>query len=131
MQHFRIATVCTLLCLLFVSAYGPAGDTGAASSDEPNCGGEPLDVGPGDEPDLPVDILPETFAKPLGPWKGDLDGMVDRGVIRVSAAYGSYQYFYVRGRPRGAIVELMQHFERFLNKNLGRATYASMSSYYR
>jgi membrane-bound lytic murein transglycosylase MltF len=53
-------------------------------------------------------------------WHGDLDGMIERRVIRVLVPFGGYQYYYVRGRPRGAIVELLQKMENHLNKELER-----------
>ncbi|MEJ2298391.1 MAG: lytic transglycosylase F [Woeseiaceae bacterium] len=96
-----------LACLLFAGACGP-------QDNEPG-----TDV-PEDESVLPTDVLPDSFARPLGPWKGDLDGMVERSVVRVFVPYGGYQFYYVRGRPRGAMVELMQRFERFLNDKVGR-----------
>ena len=48
------------------------------------------------------------------PWDGDLDGIIERRVIRVLVPFGGYQYYYVRGRPRGAIVELLQKMESFV-----------------
>ena len=54
------------------------------------------------------------------PWHGDLDGIIERRVIRVLVPFGGYQYYYVRGRPRGAIVELLQKMESHLNKELER-----------
>ena len=66
------------------------------------------------------DILPEPMATLWQPWHGDLDGMIERRVIRVLVPFGGYQYYYVRGRPRGAIVELLQKMEQHLNKELER-----------
>ena len=67
-----------------------------------------------------ADILPEPMATLWLPWQGDLDGMIERRVIRVLVPFGGYQYYYVRGRPRGAIVELLQKMENHLNKELER-----------
>lgn len=66
------------------------------------------------------DILPEPMASLWLPWHGDLDGMIERRVIRVLVPFGGYQYYYVRGRPRGAIVELLQKMEKHLNQELER-----------
>jgi membrane-bound lytic murein transglycosylase MltF len=66
------------------------------------------------------DILPEPMATLWQPWNGDFDGMIERRVIRVLVPFGGYQYYYVRGRPRGAIVELLQKMEKHLNKELER-----------
>ena len=66
------------------------------------------------------EILPEPMASLWQPWHGDLDGIIERRVIRVLVPFGGYQYYYVRGRPRGAIVELLQKMESHLNKELER-----------
>lgn len=66
------------------------------------------------------EILPEPMATLWQPWNGDLDGMIERRVIRVLVPFGGYQYYYDRGRPRGAIVELLQKMEMHLNEELER-----------
>jgi len=66
------------------------------------------------------DILPEPLATLWQPWQGDLDGMIERRVIRVLVPFGGYQYYFVRGRPRGAVVEMMAKMEQHLNKELER-----------
>jgi membrane-bound lytic murein transglycosylase MltF len=111
-----------LLCLLITGACGRTEDTGSVDANEPE--NEPGAQSPQAEPQPErsslIDELPETFARPLEPWKGDLQGMIERRLIRVSVPYGGYQYYYVRGRPRGAIVELMQRLEHYLNEKLER-----------
>lgn len=66
------------------------------------------------------EILPEPLATLWQPWQGDLDGMIERRVIRVLVPFGGYQYYFVRGRPRGAVVEMMAKMEKHLNKELER-----------
>ena len=66
------------------------------------------------------ELLPEPMATLWQPWHGDLEGIIDRRVIRVLVPFGGYQYYYVRGRPRGAIVELLQKMEKHLNDELER-----------
>jgi membrane-bound lytic murein transglycosylase MltF len=66
------------------------------------------------------ELLPERFAEVWKPWRGDFKGMAERRVLRVLVPFGGYQFYYVRGRPRGAIVELLQRFEEFVNEELGR-----------
>lgn len=66
------------------------------------------------------DVLPEEFQRLWNPWKGDLDGMIERRAIRVLVPFGGYQFYYDHGRPRGAIVELLQKMEIFLNNELQR-----------
>lgn len=79
---------------------------------------EPVDVR---EDDPAFDgMLPEEFRQLWAPWTGDLPGMIDRRAIRVVVPFGGYQFYYDRGRPQGAIIELLQKFETFLNKELDR-----------
>jgi membrane-bound lytic murein transglycosylase MltF len=55
-------------------------------------------------------------------WKGDLDGMVERGVVRALVAYSLGQYFLDGAAQRGATYEALTEFEKFLNQRLGRRT---------
>jgi membrane-bound lytic murein transglycosylase MltF len=48
-------------------------------------------------------------------WKGDLDGMIKRRVIRVLVAYNKTHYFIDRGVQRGASYEAFTKFENELN----------------
>lgn len=66
------------------------------------------------------DLLPMPFAAIWQPWIGDYDGMVERRVIRVLVPYGGYQFYYDKGQPRGAVYELVQRFETYINEQLGR-----------
>jgi membrane-bound lytic murein transglycosylase MltF len=54
------------------------------------------------------------------PWSGDLDGMVERRLIRVLTVYGLGRYFVDGGRERGITYELFKMFEDDLNKRLGK-----------
>ena len=51
-------------------------------------------------------------------WTGDLDGMRERGVIRALVPYNRLFYFFAEGRPRGAAVESLAEFEKFVNRKL-------------
>src|SRR5262249_26959558 len=53
------------------------------------------------------------------PWTGDLDGMVQRRMIRVLTAYSRTQYFIDRGTPRGTAYDQGKLLEEALNKQLG------------
>jgi len=66
------------------------------------------------------DILPEEFQRLWHTWTGDLNGMIERRAIRVLVPFGGYQFYYDHGQPRGAIVELLQRMEVFLNDELQR-----------
>jgi membrane-bound lytic murein transglycosylase MltF len=65
----------------------------------------------------PGDVPP--FAEP---WKGDLDGMVKRRVIRVLTVQNPVIYFVDRGREGGTAYEGARAFEEFVNKRLNKGT---------
>src|SRR5688572_11470787 len=56
--------------------------------------------------------------KQLKPWTGDLDGMVERRVIRVLTVNSKTSYFHDKGVQRGIVVEFYRVFEDELNKKL-------------
>lgn len=66
------------------------------------------------------ELLPEKLELLVRPWRGDLDGMIERRVIRVLVVSGSPQFFYFKGKPRGLVSELLALFQRDLNSSLGR-----------
>lgn len=53
-------------------------------------------------------------------WTGDLDGMVERRVIRVLTVYGLPRYFLDGARERGIVYELFRMFEKHVNERFGR-----------
>ncbi len=59
---------------------------------------------------------PAREARLLLPWQGDLDGMRDRGLIRVATAFSRTNFFLDGGRPRGATYELLMAFRRHLRQ---------------
>jgi len=52
------------------------------------------------------------------PWTGDLDGMVERRLVRVLTAYSRTQYFIDQGTPRGTAYDQGKLLEDELNKKL-------------
>ncbi len=54
------------------------------------------------------------------PWTGDLDGMVERRVIRVLTVYGLPRYFLDGPQERGLTYELFKQFEDFINQRLDK-----------
>ena len=66
------------------------------------------------------ELLPMPFSAIWTPWKGDYEGMIERRVIRVLVPYGGYQFYYDDGQPKGAVYELVQRFETYINEQLGR-----------
>ena len=56
--------------------------------------------------------LPPILQKP---WKGDLDEMAKRRVVRVLLPFRRPEFFYMEGRPVGVLQEAFQELERVLN----------------
>ncbi len=52
------------------------------------------------------------------PWTGDLDGMIERRVIRVLTVNSKTFYFIDKGVQRGIVVDYFRVFESELNKKL-------------
>jgi ABC-type amino acid transport substrate-binding protein len=52
------------------------------------------------------------------PWTGDLDGMIDRRVIRVLTVNSKTSHFVDKGVQRGIAVDYLRIFENELNKKL-------------
>jgi membrane-bound lytic murein transglycosylase MltF len=50
------------------------------------------------------------------PWKGDLDEIAKRRVVRVLVPYRRPEFFYMEGRPAGILQEAFQELETVLNK---------------
>ncbi len=61
----------------------------------------------------------ELLTLALQPWKGDLDGMIERAMIRVLVDYDGMFYFVDRFRQRGLTYDQLTLFEKQLNKKLG------------
>ena len=54
------------------------------------------------------------------PYKGDLDGMVERRLIRIAAPFNRTYYFLDGGVQRGLSYEYSKLFEKSLNEQLGK-----------
>ena len=61
-----------------------------------------------------------TLTQITTPWTGDLDGMVERRMVRVLTAFSKTQYFIDRGTPRGTAYDQGRLLEEDLNKTLGK-----------
>ena len=59
-----------------------------------------------------------TIALEYKPWTGDLDGMVERGFIRVLTVNSKTIHFLDKGVLRGTVVDYARLFEEELNKQL-------------
>jgi membrane-bound lytic murein transglycosylase MltF len=62
-------------------------------------------------------IAPEEAMKP---WTGDLDGMINRRLIRVLTVYGKTFYFLDKGTQRGMAYDGFRLFEKDLNEKLAK-----------
>jgi membrane-bound lytic murein transglycosylase MltF len=71
------------------------------------------------EPAPEATPLPAGLAPFVQPFKGDLDGMVERRVVRVLTVQNPLLYFVDRGREVGMTYELIKAFEKRLNESLG------------
>lgn len=54
------------------------------------------------------------------PWTGDLDKMVDRGLVRVLVPYSRTLFYYDGGAERGVTVDAAREFEKQLNRRYGQ-----------
>ncbi len=54
------------------------------------------------------------------PFKGDLDQMRQRQMVRVLVNYSKTRFFYDLGKPYGFEYELLKAFEKFLNQGIKR-----------
>ena len=74
------------------------------------------------EPAPEATPLPKGIAPLIQPFKGDLDGMIKRRVVRVLTVQNPVLYFVDKGREVGLTYELVKQFEKTLNDSLGNKT---------
>jgi membrane-bound lytic murein transglycosylase MltF len=86
----------------------------------PQTSAEPATVAAPNAPRSLDELLPGVLQRLVEPWHGDLDGMVERRVIRVLVVSGTPRFFYYEGKPRGIVYELLSLFQQDLNASLGR-----------
>ena len=95
----------------------PAASQGAAPNASPETDveaeAETLEPAPDPTP-MPAGLAPITK-----PWTGDLDGMVERRMIRVLTVQNPVLYFVDKGREVGITYEALKEFEKQLNQRLG------------
>ena len=98
----------------------PAASSAATSqtlaAEAANAAEEPLEPAPEATP------MPAGLAPVVQPWKGDLDGMIRRRIIRVLTVQNPILYFVDRGREVGMTYENVKAFEKELNDKLGNKT---------
>ncbi len=66
------------------------------------------------------DLLPEQFGTLSAQWTGDLDGMIERRMIRTLVVSGGPQFFFYNGKPRGIVAELLVLLQAEINQGLNR-----------
>jgi membrane-bound lytic murein transglycosylase MltF len=72
-------------------------------------------------PQAPADgQLTIAIEKTMKPWTGDLDGMIERRVVRILTVYSKTFYFVDKGVQRGASYEMGRLFVEDLNKKLAK-----------
>ena len=110
-----------LLALLALAALGAGcqGSAPDATSASPGPAAEARAPEETLEPAPEATPLPASIAPIVKPFKGDLDGMVKRRVIRVLTVQNPILYFVDRGREVGIIYETIKAFEKQLNEKLG------------
>ncbi len=104
-----------LFCLLLLTACSRE-ETGSPAVDkaatEPATGGVGEVVEQAVEPSATVPQLRGLVERP---WRGDLDGMLERRVIRALVVPTQTHYFIRDGKPQGIAAEMLLAFERYLN----------------
>ena len=124
----RAVLMATLTLMGTVGCQGP--ETGTASpgpgtpaaSQTAPAAGAPAAVPAADEelePAPEATPLPDGVVALVEPFKGDLDGMIKRRVIRVLTVQNPVLYFVDRGREVGITAETIKTFEKQLNERLG------------
>jgi len=77
-------------------------------------GGAPAASGAPEAAPPPIKLL--ATAEVVAPWKGDLDAMVKRRMIRCAVTLTRTSYFLDGTRQRGAVYELLRELEKFVNR---------------
>ena len=123
MRHLARLSGLLVLILASASACGrrePSADQAAATaaaSPQPAATTQAADDSLEPAPDATP--LPEGLAPLIEPFKGDLDGMLKRRLIRVLTVQNPVLYFVDRGREVGITYDAVKQFEQDLNKKLG------------
>jgi membrane-bound lytic murein transglycosylase MltF len=76
----------------------------------------PLLHRPGDAESLSI---PAELLRITKPWKGDLDGMAKRRLVRAAVTRSGFFYYIRNGKEYGVTAEFLREFEDSLNKRSG------------
>jgi membrane-bound lytic murein transglycosylase MltF len=112
MTPARAWSLVSWMAVLAMSACsGPAGPPSGEGA-SPSMDGDVVAQG-SDGPSL---VVPEEFAERWTPWTGDLDGMVERRIVRILVAYNSTNYFVDLGKQGGLAYEAGRLLEKEMNR---------------
>ena len=107
----RSSILAIFACTGFANALGMAAAAPPAAAPRPTAPPTPAPAPPKEE--LTLDLEHKS-------WKGDLDGMIARKVIRVLVVPSKTFYFVNKGVQRGATYEFVRQFEDDLNAKLAK-----------
>jgi membrane-bound lytic murein transglycosylase MltF len=62
-------------------------------------------------------VAAEPAPAPVGTWTGDLDGMIQRRVVRMLVIYSKTSYFLDNAQQRGATYDMGMELEKWLNRS--------------
>lgn len=68
--------------------------------------------------ELPAQSNSVALPTAFGHYTGDLDGMVTRRNIRALVIINPIDFFYDKGLPHGVMFEMLEEFQKFINKKL-------------
>jgi len=105
-NRFRLGGL--LLPLVFLNHCGQPSQPPAAKKPAPA-------AQPADSPATPPPSI-EGVPPAMQSWSGDLDGMLKRRVVRVLVIPDKMYFFFDGVQLRGATVDVMRDFEKFLNE---------------
>lgn len=71
---------------------------------------------PGTKPEAPAPMAFEDELIDDPPWTGDLDGMVERRLVRLLVVPNRTDYYLDGGEPKGLVAEYGREYERRLNR---------------
>jgi len=107
--------------LIALVALASCGDSTPPQASVTPTAAEPDEPAPASAP-APAPAVDETLstdvATLLKPWTGDLDGMIERRLIRVLTVNSKTIYFVDKGVLRGTAIDFGRLFEQELNKKL-------------
>jgi membrane-bound lytic murein transglycosylase MltF len=113
-----IAALMGLAVFACSPSQAPPTETHAADAEPDSGPAVPVsaDGRPAPGPEEPSLVVPERFAERWKSWTGDLDGMIERRVVRMLVTYNATNYFVDRGQQGGATYEAGRLLEKELNR---------------